>query len=329
MIQVADGNIMKDSTVVLTPVRTPLEFLGSLLKLWCPSKGIGKYASGAAMISDLMTLTDINTGINATTTAGSGNITLSSSVALPPIRIKINSVARFIGSGSGTSYVLSTWMNEGTYPTTTTALMYQSFITQLNDKSGNANHLLASGTPMLLLNAKRLISVIPSLLYYYNFPKTLFKNQQKILFGAKYPFIAFPASPAIQRIIYVRNNANTLELLTISASTDSKGIYFTVQFANTATQEGIVLRPKTSSSFNIAVFIDFSVKKIYIKANELNLVYNTSSTNTFENLDNSAARLQGDGSNSSNTYMIDPVLATGSGLNQGHLDELFDYYKYL
>lgn len=334
MIQVADGNIMKDSTVVLTPVRTPLEFLGSLLKLWCPSRGIGEYASGAAMISDLMTLTDAPFGLNATTTAGSSNFTLSSSVGgIGPVRLKINSVSRFLLSNSGTSGILnSIWMNEGAYPTSTTSAMFNGIIAQLNDKSGNSNHLAQSvdgSKPVLFLNNKRLAFAMGSTSPYLNTPLNLLNNVSKFLFGIK--AVIFNINTTLSYVVRIRNNANTRDRFSVTVQQVSSKNVVTVSWDNGGAQYLIMQEIAPSTTFIFCAYFDFSINRLFLMCNEINNLYFAPSASAIDNNNANYSRIAGGGSNNSvvGAHYLDPVLATGSGLNREHLGELFDYYKYL
>ena len=331
MIQVADGNIMKDSTVVLTPVRTPLEFLGSLLKLWCPSRGIGTYASGAAMITDLMTLTDAPFGLNATTTAGSSNFTISSSVGtIGPERLKINSVSRFLLSNSGTSGILnSTWMNEGAYPTSTTSAIFNGIIAQLNDKSGNSNHLAQSVDvfkPVLFLNNKRLAFAIGNTNARFSMPVTLLNNVSKFLFGIK--AVGFNITTTASYVILMKNTAFTRDRFTIKVQQVSGKNTVTVLWDNGGTQYSVSQIIATSNQLTICCFFDFTINRFFLKCNEIDTFFFAPSSAAIDNSNSNNPTLGGFPS-LAGAFYFDPVLATGSGLTTAHLDELWNYYKYL
>lgn len=328
MIQVADGSIMKNSTVVLTPVRTPLEIFGSLLKLWCPSRGLGNYANSAALFSDLFPSLSNQALFTCNTIAGSNNVTLSSVANLSSFRISINSVDRFVITASGAVNVIdSSWMNEGVYPTTLSGVTLSSkVILQANDKSGNGNNLttLATNAPTLLYNKRRLTIVGTSLNTFMNMPNNLLNNQTKFMFGVKSIFSIIGSS-----ILTIKNNANTRNRFSISLQTSGGKNSITILWDNNAIQTGVNYEIPTTNSFYLVVFVDFTSNRVYVQFNNSYAEIFAPYTNAIDNNNAAFSRIMGDGATSTAFYMIDPVMAVGSGLTKANFYELIDYYKYL
>lgn len=332
MIQVADGNIMKDSTVVLTPVRTPLEIFGSLLKLWCPSRGTGVYTNSANFFSDLAPSFFAASfgGTTVTTTAGSNNITASAAGISVGMRLRINGVDRWVKSGSGVNFVLdSSWMNEGVFPSSNVNIIfYRLFPLQLNDKSGLGNNLTTTNVLRIMKDSKNKIFLeAEGGSRSMGMPLNILNNASKFIFGIK---CTLNVTSTQQYITQTRNNGNSANRFSVIVQLVSNKTVFTIGWDQGSGQNyNNTFEVANSSNFTIVLFFDFPSQKIYIKINNNYYIQSLPTTQSIPNNNAAFANIFGSTTTNSGDKYLEPVIAVGSSLTLANMNELFDYYTYL